>query len=154
MSAEIINFATGNATKDLPQKRDKVEMSTKETNTSTEEAEKGESSGGILFSIPEERQGKVHDLGEMKGFFPDSLGEGEINFLKRYFRVQLNIQKGKRKSAKKMMDGLAKRTGWNEFEEQNKELLAMIDIAVRGETRQFDTSGYPMGFKREPKSVK
>ena len=151
MSTEIINFATGNITKDLPQKRDKVEMSTKETNTSTKETKKGESSGGILLSIPEGRHGKVHGFGEMRGFFPDSLGEGEMNFLKEYFRVQIKIQEGKRKRAKEKMDGLAKRTGWNEFEEQNKELLAMIDIAVRGETRQFDTSGYPMGFKREPK---
>ncbi len=154
MSAEIINFATGNVTKDLPQKRDRVEMSTKETNTSTEEAEKGESSGGILLSIPEERQGKVHDFGEMKGFFPDSLGEGEINFLRRYFRVQLNIQKGKRKSATKEMLGLAKRTGWNEFEEQNKELLAKVDIAVRGVTTRFNGGGYSMSAKKEAKKIK
>jgi hypothetical protein len=154
MSAEIINFATGNVIKDFPQKRDRVEMSTKETNTSTGEVEKEESSRGMLFSIPEERHGKVHGFGEMEGFFPDSLGEGEMNFLKEYFRVQIKIQKGRRKRAKEKMDGLADKTGWNEFEEQNKELLAMIDIAVRGETRQFDTSGYPMGFKREPKSVK
>ena len=151
MSAEMINFATGNMKKDFSQKRDKVEMSTKETNTSIGETEKEESSGEIPFSIPKERHGKVHDFGEMRGFFPNSLREGEINFLKRYFRVQLNIQKGKRKSATKEMLGLAKRTGWNEFEEQNKELLAMVDIAVRGETRQFDTLGYPMGLKREPK---
>lgn len=151
MSAEMINFATGNMKKDFSQKRDKVEMSTKETNTSIGETEKEESSGEIPFSIPKERHGKVHDFGEMRGFFPNSLREGKINFLKRYFRVQLNIQKGKRKSATKEMLGLAKRTGWNEFEEQNKELLAMVDIAVRGETRQFDTLGYPMGLKREPK---
>jgi hypothetical protein len=42
MSTEIINFATGNIEKDFSQKKDRVEMSTKETNTSTEETEKGE----------------------------------------------------------------------------------------------------------------
>lgn len=151
MSTEIINFATGNIEKDLSQKKDRVEMSTKETNTSTEETEKGESSRGTLSSIPEERHGKVHDFGEMKGFFPDSLGGREMNFLKQYFGVQIKIQKGKRKNATEKMRGLANKMGWNEFEEEKRELLAMIDIAVRGETRQFDTSGYPMGLKREPK---
>jgi hypothetical protein len=151
MSAEIINFATGNATKDLPQKRDRVEMSTKETNTSTKETEKEESSEGTLYSIPKERQGKVHDFGEMKGFFPNSLRERDMNFLKEYFGVQIKVQEKKRTRAREKMHGLVKRRGWNEFEEEKRELLAMIDIAVRGETRQFDTSGYPMGLKREPK---
>lgn len=149
MSIEIINFATGNITKDLPQKRDRVEMSTEETNTSTKETEKEESLREILPSIPGERHGKVHDFGEMKGFFPNSLREGEMNFLKQYFGVQLEIQKGKRKGATEKMRGLANKTGWNEFEEQNKELLAMIDIAVRGETRRFNERGYSMSAKRE-----
>lgn len=81
-----------------------------------------------------ERIGRVCDFGEMKGFLPDGLSKSTLNFLKTYFRAQQRIEEGRTKKAREILNGLDKKTGWEEFENQNKELLMTVDVAVRGDT--------------------
>src|SRR3972149_7964621 len=84
--------------------------------------------------VPEARRGKVRNFGEMQTIIPNSLVEAEINLLQDYFRVQVTIAERARHKAREMMQGLAKRGSWDDFEDTHRKLLAVIDIAVRGET--------------------
>ncbi|MCH7641184.1 hypothetical protein IID22_03235 [Patescibacteria group bacterium] len=48
-----------------------------------------------------------------------------------------------------MMRSLVQKTGWDELDNERKDLLATVDVAVRGETRQYDKSSqYSMRAKR------
>lgn len=99
--------------------------------------------------VPEARQGKVRDFGEMKGFLSNSLVPGEEKLLKEYFRVQVTLQGGARRKAREMMRGLVQKSGWDELDNERRDLLATVDVAVRGETRQYDKSSpYSMRAKR------
>lgn len=103
--------------------------------------------------VPNERKGKVRNFGEMMGILPNSLVESEINRLQDYFLVQVAFADGSRNKAREMMRGLAKRTGWDEFEDTHKKLLAVIDVAVRGETRQFTEIASSLSEGRVVKKV-
>jgi hypothetical protein len=99
--------------------------------------------------VPEARRGKVRDFGEMQTIIPNSLVEAEINLLNDYFRVQVTIAEGARHKAREMMQGLARRTMWGEFEDSHQKLLAVIDVAVRGETTRFsDVSPYTLSAQK------
>lgn len=91
----------------------------------------------LLSMIPEDRKGKVKDFSEMKSFLPNSLREGELNFIKSYFRVQLRVSEGRRKKATEMYRGLEKKTGWEDFAKDRVDLLVLVDLAARGETKEF-----------------
>jgi len=87
--------------------------------------------------IPKERIGAVRSFGEMQAILPNSLRESEINFLEVYFRLQKRIVEGRMIKARTISDGLRKKTGWSEFEENHEDLLTIIDMAVRGNTNRL-----------------
>ena len=102
----------------------------------------------LLSEIPEDRKGKVKDFGEMKHFLQNQLHGGELNLLKSYFSVQIQARgknegsEGRRKKAREMYRGLKEKQGWEEFADKRISLLVLVDIAVRGETRQFEEPYY------------
>ena len=87
------------------------------------------------IGVPEERIGKVHDLGEMSSFLPTEAVTEHKRFLRGYFRAQLFLNEGNRVKAKKLFNGLDKTAGYLDFEESNHNLLTTIDMAVRGKSR-------------------
>lgn len=106
----------------------------------------------FLSFVPEGRRGKVKDFGEMKSLLPNSLSNAQIKLLKAYFHVQVTSRGGARNKAIEMMRGLVNKSGWKELERERRDLLALVDIGARGETRQFEQTGvYSMKAPREPK---
>ncbi|MGD8744296.1 MAG: hypothetical protein PVJ52_01720 [Candidatus Woesebacteria bacterium] len=92
--------------------------------------------------LRDSEKGSVGDFGSMefllKEYTGSELVEGERNRLKSYFEVQKSLKKGKRTEAKQRSLGLNnKYNDWNSFEERYIDLLAFIDVAVRGSTNQY-----------------
>jgi hypothetical protein len=85
---------------------------------------------------------------------PDDFDPHHKNFARTYFRVQLRIARGQRKRAGQIFRGLKEKHGYLEFENQNKPLLAAIDIAVRGNTNWADELRRPIvpSFRRNGSS--
>jgi len=86
-------------------------------------------------TVPEDRIGKVHDWGEMSSFLPSDIVAESERFLRAYFKAQLFLQEGKRVKAKRLFSGLDRTTGYSDFEDSNQDVLRIIDLAVRGESR-------------------
>lgn len=91
---------------------------------------------GVYDSLPKMRGAYVDSWGDIKGHLPDSYNPHWIRFLRGYFRGQLLLKAGKRDKAMRLYEGLEKKTGYREFEEQNQKWLAAIDLAVRGNNRR------------------
>lgn len=87
-------------------------------------------------SFREVRAAYVNSWADIKGYLPDNYNPHWVNFLRGYFRGQLLLKGGKRTKAARLYEGLEKRTGYQEFEYQNQEWLAAIDLAVRGDNRR------------------
>lgn len=85
----------------------------------------------------EKRKGQVKSWSDLKFYIPEDVKPEQVNFLKTYFRVQLRISEGRREKAKEIMNGLAKKTGFLDFERKNSQLFAAIDIVVRGSTNRL-----------------
>lgn len=85
----------------------------------------------------EKRKGQIRSWSDLKSYIPQDVKPEHINFLQTYFRVQLKISEGRREKAKEIMNGLAKKTGFVEFERQNPQLFAAIDVVVRGSTNRL-----------------
>jgi hypothetical protein len=89
----------------------------------------------IRASIPEERVGKVHDWGEMSSYLPTIEVAAHERFLKGYFKAQRLLEEGKKVKAKRLFCALDNTTGYADFEDSSHDILKMIDIAVRGQSR-------------------
>lgn len=101
------------------------------------EVASSEDHANIPRILPKERRGRMRTWSEMSSYLPDELNPHHLKFFRSYFRAQLRIAEGKKKKAQEIFKGLVKKPGYNEFETQNKLLLAVIDIGARGETKQF-----------------
>ena len=101
------------------------------------EVESSKSHAHIPRILPKERRGRMKNWSEMSSYLPDELNPHHLKFFRSYFRAQLRIAEGKKKKAGEILEGLVKKPGYNEFEMQNKLLLAVIDIGARGKTNQF-----------------
>lgn len=93
----------------------------------------------LRVGIPEERQGKIRSwtetsslLKEMGFDLEDHHFDHSRKFVKTYFEAQKYIVEGNRIKAKGKFQSLQKKTGYQEFKEENHLLLSIIDIAVRG----------------------
>lgn len=91
---------------------------------------------GVYDSLPKVRAAYADGWGDIKRHLPDSYNPHWTKFLRGYFRGQLLLKAGKRDKAMRLYEGLEKRTGYLEFEKQNQEWLAAIDLAVRGNNRR------------------
>lgn len=86
-------------------------------------------------SVPEGRIGRVHDWGEMSSFLPTDVVIENKRFLRGYFKAQLLLNQGNKVKAGKLFNVLDKAAGYPDFEESNHNLLKIIDMAVRGQSR-------------------
>lgn len=92
-----------------------------------------------LFSArsPKEiKQYLITSWAHIKAQIPEDYNPHYVGFLRDYFRAQLRIQQGRKTKAQRIFDGLDRRTGYKEFEQENQAWLAAIDLAVRGENRR------------------
>ncbi len=74
----------------------------------------------------------------------DLLVGGRRNVLKSYYRAQLRIARGQKTRARKILNGLDDNQIFINLEEEHPDLLAAIDIAVRGSTNHRDFKGDPI----------
>lgn len=95
-------------------------------------------SGSKKRLLKEERNTYVRYWSQISSELPDNFDPHHVGFVRDYFRAQLRIAKGKKRKARRILDGLVKRTGYKEFEDNNRPILAAIDIAVRGSTNWED----------------
>ncbi len=77
----------------------------------------------------------INSWAQIEIHLPDDYNPHNKRFLRDYFRAQLRVAQGKPVKAKRIFQGLVKRTGYNEFEETNEPYLAAVDLAVKGHTR-------------------
>ena len=92
-------------------------------------------------SLVKEKNSYVRHWSMIVSELPEDFSPHYLGFVRDYFRGQLRIARGQRKKAKRIIDGLVKRTGFVEFEDQNQPLFAAIDIVVRGSTNRRDFKG-------------
>lgn len=95
-------------------------------------------------SLVKEKNSYVRHWTMIVSELPEDFSPHYLGFVRDYFRGQLRIARGQRKKAKRIIDGLVKRTGFVEFEDQNQPLFAAIDIAVRGSTNRKNFKGDPV----------
>lgn len=71
---------------------------------------------------------------------PDEVLRKHGKLLKAYFKAQVRIKNGQLKKASRLLGHLDRCHGLLEFEkdEQNRKILADIDIAVRGKTNRSE----------------
>lgn len=72
---------------------------------------------------------------EIAGSLPEDIDPQALDFLRHYFRAQLQIAQGKKIKAGRIFSGLSERPGYREFEDKNHPILAAIDMLVKGSTR-------------------
>jgi hypothetical protein len=65
---------------------------------------------------------------------PGKLTPVEKKLARQYFRVQLRYSKNQITKGQRIMKGLVKRDGYEQFELNNEGILAAIDLAVKGKT--------------------
>jgi hypothetical protein len=83
-----------------------------------------------------ENKGKVKSWSQLSYHLPEDIDPHVTNFVRGYFNAQLRLSEGKKTKAKRIFRGLDNSEGFTEFEENNPQLLAAIDIVVRGETNR------------------
>lgn len=89
------------------------------------------------LGLEETRNHFVKSWSQISSKFKD-VNPHHRQFLRDYFRAQLRFAQGKTTKGRRIMEGLVKRVGYEEFEENNLPLLASIDLFVKGETRLWD----------------
>lgn len=140
MSVEIVNYTMSDA--------ERVKLNVNETereqpervvqeDVSIETEEIRKPSNNVL----ETRKGKIKQWTELSYYLPKDVDPHHKRFLKGYFRAQLKIADGQKVRAREIFDGLVKKKGYEEFEEENQALLAAIDIVVRGFTNRKPVGG-------------
>lgn len=72
------------------------------------------------------------------------LTEGRENVLEGYYRAQLRIARGKTTKAHNILRSLDKNVIYQRLEEEHGDLLAAIDIAVRGKSNRRNFKGDPI----------
>lgn len=79
------------------------------------------------------------------------LPEGILNtereyFVRQYFRAQVKYHFGQETRARRIIRGLESNPSFKfrEFEENNEQLFAAIDVSVRGSTRRIDDRNRPI----------
>ena len=85
--------------------------------------------------LPEAKVGKVTDWGEMKTYLPKDVGPRQKKLLRAYFGGQLLISRGKKVKARRRFKVLKRIPDYIDFEDNNRELLILVDRAVKGKTR-------------------
>lgn len=70
----------------------------------------------------------------MSGFVESPKPEID-KILEGYFRAQKHLAEGEKIKARELFKHLKKISGYVEFEDEHRDLLRAIDIAVRGESR-------------------
>jgi len=88
--------------------------------------------------LAEERDSYVRRWSQISSELPEDFSRHHINFARDYFRAQLRIARGQKKKARRILNGLVDRTGYKEFEKENRPILAAIDYAVRGTSHWED----------------
>lgn len=74
---------------------------------------------------------------------PEELLKGNYNILHSYYRAQLRIFCEKRVKARKILNSFASNKNFTSLEDSHADLLAAIDVAVKGYTNYRD-------FRNEP----
>ena len=85
--------------------------------------------------LPEARIGKVTDWGEMKTYLPKDIDPQRKKLLRAYFGGQLLSLRGKKVKAHRRRKVLKRLPDYIDFEDNNRELLILVDRAVKGITR-------------------
>lgn len=150
MSVEIASFNTDEAERVYSQRENaattserpvvdenEVESSPSERDVPTEVAiDKDKEARRPSNNVLETRKGKIRQWSELSYHLPENISPHHECFLKGYFKAQLRITEGQKVRAREIFDGLVKKKGYKEFEENNQVLLAAIDIVVRGATNR------------------
>lgn len=71
---------------------------------------------------------------ELTRYIPEELLRESGKLLHSYFRVQLRIVAGKKIKARRLLAGLDKDYRFRQLEERHENILAAIDLAVRGKS--------------------
>ena len=79
--------------------------------------------------------GYRHRWSEVTSHLPEDFNPHHRQFLRDYFRAQVRIAAGQKVRAAEIFNGLTKKTGYTDFENSERHLLAAIDLMVRGENR-------------------
>jgi hypothetical protein len=85
--------------------------------------------------LPEAKVGKVSDWGEMKTYLPKDIDPRHKKLLRAYFGGQLLYSRGKKAKARRRFKALKRIPAYIDFEDNNRELLILVDRAVKGQTR-------------------
>ena len=99
---------------------------------------------GRVQSFAEAKKELARNWAMISACIPEDLDPHYKNFVRGYFRAQVRIEAGDKKRGRRILEGLDKITGFKEFEDSNQELLAAIDIAVRGRTNRVDEIDNPI----------
>lgn len=91
---------------------------------------------GHTNNVVEKRKGQVKSWSDLSSYIPKEVKPEHIDFLRTYFRAQLRISEGRVDKAGTIINGLVKRPGFSDYEKQNQQLFAAIDVVVRGSTNR------------------
>ena len=98
-----------------------------------------DSKGGRVENPLVNLKGQVRGWEEMKGFLPPGLSDDQMSALQTYFDAQKSIKERDLQGANDIFNRiLLKRDDYLKMEEDNAQLLAAIDLLVRGETNMSD----------------
>lgn len=78
------------------------------------------------------------------GKIPEELLQGNYNVLHSYYRAQLRIHCEKKVKARRILNSLASNKNFVSLEDSHADLLAAIDIAVKGYTNYRDFKNNPV----------
>jgi len=81
---------------------------------------------------------RIYSFSSVSGDIPEDILKCHKKLLKSYFRAQVFIHEGKLRKARRLF-GFLEKYGLIEFEDEHPEVLAKIDILVRGETNQLSS---------------
>ncbi len=93
------------------------------------------------IGITENRQGNVRSFHEMKeiletfNFSWADIPSNEKRYIRRYFHTQKLIAENKPEKADRIFRSVSHREDYSEFEEKNRFLLSLIDVAVKGKAK-------------------
>lgn len=84
----------------------------------------------------EKNRGKVKRWSQITPHLPEDVNPRVLKFIRGYYNAQLLLADGKRVKARRKFEGLVKKVGFKDFEKENQQLFAAIDIVVRGSTNK------------------
>lgn len=86
---------------------------------------------GDLVPYREARE-VIRSWAQIRYFLPENFDRGAERLLRDYFRGHLSYSKGKEVKGKRILIGLQKRAGYEEFEKKYESYLSAVGIRVRG----------------------